>query len=88
MVQLTNVNATNSDRPFINIIKPGSERYINNKMKEGKCTVLYHCISSRRKNVVLSNGRNVAMGVAYSVMLFQKISDESTRNHANLSQDS
>ena len=56
-------------------------------MKEGKCMVLYYCISSRHKNVILSNGRNVAMGVAYSVMLFQKFSDESTRNHANLSQD-
>jgi len=41
-------------------------------MKEGKCTLLYHCISSRCENAVLSNGRNVAMGVAYSVMLFQK----------------
>jgi len=57
-------------------------------MNEGKCTVLYHCISSRCEYAVLSNGRNVAMGVAYTVVLFQKFSDESTRNHVNLSQDS
>jgi hypothetical protein len=83
-----NVNATNSDRPFINIIKPEAERYINNKMNKGKHTVLYHCISLRCEYAVLSNERNVAIAVAYFLVLSQKFSDESMRNHKNLSQDS
>jgi len=63
-----NVNATNSDRTFMNIIKPVSERYINNKMNEGKCTVLYHCISSRCEYAVLSNRRNVVMGGVWLIL--------------------
>jgi len=57
-------------------------------MKEGKCTVLYHCISQDVKMLYCQMEGMWQWVMAYSVMLFQKFSDESTRNHANLSQDS